>query len=102
MVRTQSKYTGGGPEQDFERCFADGLTTSSAPLTPSAPSPTDSVSGGEPMYLVIPFLTPGKSQRLLEKLATAFFFKVGQHFLKSGEGMHQMIEGRLQLIRAKF
>ena len=42
------------------------------------------------MYLVIPFLAPGKSQRLLEKLATVFFLK----------GRTAVFE--LQLTRAKF
>ena len=34
------------------------------PQTPSTPSPTDSIGrGGAPVYLVIPFTTPGKPQR---------------------------------------
>ena len=64
----------------------------------------------EPPYLVIPFQTPGKPQRLLGKLLFflflflffCFFTKVGQQSLKSGEvrlGMHKLIEGRLQLTR---
>ena len=91
------------------------------PHTPSTPSPTDSISwggGGGGTYLVIPFRTPGKPQRLLGKLLSFFVFvfgffvfflffvffftKVRQHSLKSGEvrlGIHQLIEGRLQLTR---
>ena len=78
------------------------------PHTPSTPSPTESISGGG-TYLVIPFRTPGKPQRLLGKLLSffvfvffVFFTKVRQHSLKSGEvrlGIHQLIEGRLQLTR---
>ena len=70
------------------------------PHTPSTPSPTESISG--------------KPQRLLGKLLSFFVFvffvfvflffftKVRQHSLKSGEvrlGIHQLIEGRLQLTR---
>ena len=87
------------------------------PHTPSTPSPTDSISwgGGGGTYLVIPFRTPGKPQRLLGKLLSffvfvflvffgffVFFTKVRQHSLKSGEvrlGIHQLVEGRLQLTR---
>ena len=90
------------------------------PHTPSTPSPTDSISGGGGTYLLIPFRTPGKPQRLLGKLLSFFVFvfvffgflffvfllffftKVRQHSLKSGEvrlGIHQLIEGRLQLTR---
>ena len=88
------------------------------PHTPSTPSPTDSISwggGGVGTYFVIPFRTPGKPQRLLGKLLSffvfvflvffgffVFFTKVRQHSLKSGEvrlGIHQLIEGRLQLTR---
>ena len=87
------------------------------PHTPSTPSPTDSISGrgGGGTYLVTPFRTPGKPQRLLGKLLSffvfvflvffcffVFFTKVRQHSLKSGEvrlGIHQLVEGRLQLTR---
>ena len=45
------------------------------PHTPSTPSPTDSISGGGGgTYLVIPFRTPGKPQRLLGKLLSFFVF----------------------------
>ena len=86
------------------------------PHTPSTPSPPESIrGGGGGTYLVIPFLTPGKPQRLLGKLLSffvfvflvffgffVFFTKVRQHSLKSGEvrlGIHQLVEGRLQLTR---
>ena len=44
------------------------------PHTPSTRSPTDSTSGGELIYLVIPFPTPGRPQMLLERLLFFFFF----------------------------
>ena len=46
--------------------------------TTPTPSPTDSIGRGEPMYLVILFPTPGKLQRLLEKLL--FFFQQRKNF----------------------
>ena len=55
------------------------------PHTPSTPSPTDSISGGEPMYLAIPFPTPSKPQRLLEKLPF-FFFPTKRWWVPSGRG----------------
>ena len=39
---------------------------------PFTPSPNDSISEGEPMFLVIPFPTAGKPQKLLEKLLNHF------------------------------
>ena len=91
------------------------------PHTPSTPSPTDSISGGGGGHV---FADPFPNTRQATKVAretsvffcfcfcfflvfvfcffVVFFTKVRQHSLKSGEvrlGIHQLIEGRLQLTR---
>ena len=52
--------------------------------TPSTPSPTDGISGGEPMYLVIPFPTPGKPYKVARETTDFFPLLTKKNLMKEG------------------
>ena len=50
--------------------------------TPSTPSPTDGINEGEPMYLVIPFPTPGKPDKVARETTDFFPFLTKKNLMK--------------------
>ena len=85
-------------------CFPFIFTYNIPLHTPSAPSPTDSIRGGEPMYLVIPFQIPGQPQRLqrlLEKLLF-YYLQLYKELNKAVDECHLVVDLRALLREKKI